>query len=78
MNKTFDIAQIDGNSAKSFFPINEKVLKSVKEKFYVDLELTDKKGNVLSKNDYFFLIGDQQKATETFNAWEQKRIRQET
>ncbi|WP_218972209.1 glycoside hydrolase family 2 protein [Labilibaculum filiforme] len=76
-SKNFDVAKIAENSAKSFFPIEEKVLKSVKEKFYVSLELTDKKGKIISKNDYFFLIGDQQAATKKFKEWGEERVKQE-
>ncbi|MBR8534022.1 hypothetical protein KDU71_00490 [Carboxylicivirga sediminis] len=65
----YDIAKVEENSAKSFFKVEEKVLKSVTKKFYVTLELTNKKGHVLSSNDYFFLIGDQVKAKEFFNNW---------
>ncbi len=75
--KSFDVASIKENSAQSFFRIEEKVLKNVKEKFYVYLELTDKKGKVISKNDYFFLIGDQKTATQRFNKWKQERLEQE-
>lgn len=76
-NKDFEIKRIEENSAKLFFPIDEKVLNSVKKKFYVTLEMTDKNGKVISANDYFFLIGDQQEATKYFNQWQKKRIEQE-
>ena len=76
-SKNFDVAKVDENSAKLFFPISEKVLKTVKTKFYVNLELTDKDGKVISKNDYFFLIGDQKEATTKFNAWKTERLEQE-
>ncbi|GAF04505.1 hypothetical protein [Saccharicrinis fermentans] len=75
--KKFDLAVIQENSAKLFFPVQEKVLKSVKEKFFVYLELTNKKGEVISKNDYFFLIGDQEKASARFKEWKTERVNQE-
>ncbi len=76
-SKDFDVDIIKENSAKLFFAINEKVLTSVKSKFYVDLELIDKKGKVISKNDYFFLIGNQKAATVRFNEWKEERLEQE-
>ena len=76
-NKTYDVASIEENSAKSFFPVEEKVLKSVKKKFFVTLELTDKTGKVISANDYFFLIGDQAEASEFFKKWKDIRLEQE-
>jgi beta-mannosidase len=76
-SKNFNVSKINENSAKSFFAIKEKVLKTVKEKFFVSLELTDGKGSIISKNDYFFLIGNQKKATEHFNKWKLERIKQE-
>ncbi|KAA1246400.1 sugar-binding domain-containing protein [Aquimarina sp. RZ0] len=76
-SQEFDVASIEGNSAKSFFKIKEKVLKKVKEKFYVDLELTNKKGTVISANDYFFLIGDQEAASKRFKDWKEERLEQE-
>lgn len=76
-SEDFKIHKIDENSAKLFFPIKEKVLKSVDKKFYVQLELKNKRGDILSKNDYFFLIGDQKAATEKFNAWRLERLEQE-
>ncbi|WET04069.1 beta-galactosidase [Flavobacterium johnsoniae] len=75
--KNFEVSKIEENSAKSFFPINEKVLKTVKSKFFVNLELTDKLGKVISKNDYFFLIGDQKEATKYFNEWQKLRLKEE-
>ncbi len=71
--KTFKIEKIEENSAKSFFAIEEAVLKDVKTKFYVTLELTDKSGKVISANDYFFLIGDQEAASAQFKEWMKKR-----
>ena len=75
--KEFNVAKIEQNSAKNFFPIEEKVLKDAAQKFYVNLELTNKKGEIISKNDYFFLIGDQETATKRFQQWKDERILQE-
>ncbi len=76
-SQKYDIEKIEENSAKEFFPIEEKVLKTVKEKFYVELELKNKKGEVISHNDYFFLIGDQAEATKYFNEWQKIRLESE-
>ena len=76
-SQSFDIKKIEENSAKSFFSIKEDLLASVKEKFYVTLEMKDKDGKVISANDYFFLIGDQQEATKYYNEWEKERVKQE-
>ncbi len=75
--KKYEVAAIDENSAKKFFDVEEKVLKSVDKKFYVELELTNKKGDVISHNDYFFLIGDQTEATKYFNEWGKRRLEKE-
>ncbi|WP_366183629.1 hypothetical protein [Flavobacterium ovatum] len=74
LNKNFSVNTIDENSAKSFFSIDEKILKTVKSKFSVNLELTDKDGKVISKNDYFFLIGDQDAASKGFKEWKIERL----
>lgn len=76
-SKIFKVDEVEENSAKSLFPIEEEVLSEVKGKFYVYLELTDKKGEVLSQNDYMFLIGDQEAATARFNEWKLERLEQE-
>lgn len=76
-SKTFDIEKIEENSAKSFFSIEEKVLRSVEDKFFVTLELTDDDGQVVSENDYFFLIGDQAAASARFKEWKVERLEQE-
>ncbi len=77
VEKSFDVAKIDENSAKQFFTIDEDVLGKVKEKFYVELELLDKDGNKISCNDYFFLIGDQEAASARFKEWKVERLEQE-
>ncbi|NIJ45862.1 beta-mannosidase [Wenyingzhuangia heitensis] len=64
--KSFNIDEIGENSSTKVLEINQKILKRVKKNFYVTLELKDKKGNVISENDYMLLIGDQQKASAQF------------
>jgi len=43
------------------------VLSPVKNQFKVILTLTDISKNIISENEYLFLIGDQEKATKAFN-----------
>ena len=62
----FNIGTIDANSAKKYAEIHENVLDKVDKKITVELSLSDKSGKVISQNDYFFLIGDQQKASAQF------------
>ncbi len=66
------IGNIEENSAEKFFDTDVDLSK-VKEKFYVELTLKNSKGEVVSTNDYFFLIGDQQEATKYFNQWGRER-----
>ena len=75
--KSYSILEIEENSAKRFFSVEEKVLKKVEKKFFVELELLDKEGKQISHNDYFFLIGDQEADTERFRDWKQKRLEHE-
>ncbi|MDV7186040.1 beta-galactosidase [Lutibacter sp. TH_r2] len=63
---SFDVAKIEENSSKQFLEIEAKVLKKVKKNFYVEVELTNKDGEVLSSNNYMFLIGDQRGDAEKF------------
>ncbi|KXX69085.1 beta-galactosidase [Flammeovirga sp. SJP92] len=72
--KEFTFGNVEGNSAKKFVDVNADVLSKVNEKFYVELELKDQKGNIISKNDYFFLIGNQEEASKEFKVWMKKRM----
>ncbi len=66
--QSYDISGIEENSARKFFDLNETVLSSVEAKFTAHLSLKDKSGKTISSNEYLFLIGDQTKATEQFQA----------
>ncbi|ANQ47549.1 beta-galactosidase [Flammeovirga sp. MY04] len=72
--KTYKIGNVKENSAQKFEEISEKVLDNVMEKFFVELELTDQKGKVISSNDYFFLIGDQKADSDKFKVWMKERM----
>lgn len=62
----FKIDKVPGNSAKKYVAIAAEVLNKVKEKVFIELTLLDKSGKQISHNDYFFLIGDQEKASAQF------------
>ncbi|MGY6649815.1 glycoside hydrolase family 2 protein [Wenyingzhuangia sp. IMCC45574] len=64
--ESFDVNTIKENSSAKIISIKEDVLRKVKKYFYVTLELKDKKGEVLSTNEYMLLIGDQKKAAAKF------------
>ncbi len=76
--KTIPIKSISENSATKFESISEDVLGKVKSKFYVELELKDTSGKLISANNYFFLIGDQKAAAKRFVEWRDERIKLET
>jgi len=63
---TFEIGEIPANSANKFVDITVDVLDKVNEKIFVEITLIDNSGELISSNDYFFLIGDQAKASEQF------------
>ncbi|MDO6801442.1 glycoside hydrolase family 2 TIM barrel-domain containing protein [Wenyingzhuangia sp. 1_MG-2023] len=65
---SFDVGTVGGNSSLKLKSLNDKVLKTVKKFFYVTLELKDKKGDIVSANEYMFLIGDQKEASKKFKA----------
>ncbi|WNH11943.1 glycoside hydrolase family 2 protein [Thalassobellus suaedae] len=65
---TFNIAKIEENSSKAWFDLKADVLKNIKDNFYVHLELKDKTGEIISKNNYMLLIGDHDKAAKEFKA----------
>lgn len=69
----FDISEIEENSAKKFFEINEDILSEVEKNFTVHLNLKDKNDDLLSANEYMFLIGDQKAASVEFKEM-QKRL----
>ncbi len=64
--QTFDFGTIKGNSSKKFVSVSANVLEKVNEQLFVELELKDANGKIISKNDYFFLIGNQLEASAAF------------
>ncbi len=65
---SFAVNNIGENCAFKLTDIDWDVLSGVESKFYVEMTLKSKKGEVLSANEYFFLIGDQREATLVMNA----------
>lgn len=62
----FNISKIAENSAAKFFVINEDVLSSIEKQFTVHLKLKNNTDEILSANEYLFLIGDQAEASAQF------------
>ncbi len=73
-SEKFDFGTIEENSAKKFVDISAEILSKVDKKFTVLLELKDSSGKVISSNDYFFLIGNQEQASARFKEWKQERL----
>ena len=63
----YNVKSIGENCAFKLLDIEWEALSNVKKRFYVELSLKDKSGKELSKNEYFFLIGDQKEATLVMN-----------
>ncbi|WP_232333192.1 glycoside hydrolase family 2 protein [Mariniflexile maritimum] len=63
---TFNIDKIEENSSQKLFDLKADVLKKLENNFYVNLELKDNNGKVISKNKYMLLIGDHDKAAQQF------------
>ncbi|MEM1260482.1 MAG: beta-galactosidase, partial [Bacteroidota bacterium] len=55
---TYTLDTILPDSSKSFVELSHKVRGEKGKRFYVELKLKDAQGNILSENDYFFLIAD--------------------
>lgn len=73
------IGSVKEDSAKKFFSIEVKGLNKTDKKFTVHLTLKNKE--VISENDYMFLIGDQKKASAHMKAMQKEmmgRVREYT
>ncbi|KAA3659642.1 MAG: beta-galactosidase, partial [Calditrichaeota bacterium] len=68
LSKTYPIEAIKANSSEKFVELNLNFLKKVEKTFHVELGLMDDNGKTISQNSYFFLIGDQQKASDKMKA----------
>ena len=56
----FDISEILGDSASKYVDVSCKVPGKLGDRFYVEVNLIDTKGNVLSENDYMLLVADKE------------------
>ena len=56
----FEISEILGDSASKYVDVSCKVPGKLGDRFYVEVNLTDTKGNVLSENDYMLLVADKE------------------
>ncbi|NMH89670.1 beta-mannosidase [Flavivirga algicola] len=72
-SQIFSIGTVKANSAKKFKDISANVMNNVDTRVFVELQLTDTSGKMVSSNDYFFLIGDQKEAAKKFNQMRDKR-----
>ncbi|MGQ1787616.1 MULTISPECIES: glycoside hydrolase family 2 protein [unclassified Saccharicrinis] len=57
--ETINIGNINGDSSKEYATVNCKVPGKLGDKFFVELEMRDKSGEVVSVNDYLLLVGDE-------------------
>jgi beta-mannosidase len=72
LEKEFEVKEVPGNSAFKVSDLEEDILENVKEKFYVELKLSDQRGDILSANQYMLLIGDQEAASARMKAMKQE------
>ena len=56
----FEISEILGDSASKYVDVSCKVPGKLGDRFYVEVNLIDTKGNVLSENDYMLLVADKE------------------
>lgn len=59
---SFNIGLVSQDSAKEFEKISCEVPGVVGEQFHIEMQLMDEGGKVLSENEYFLLVDDQEKA----------------
>ncbi|MGB5263302.1 MAG: sugar-binding domain-containing protein, partial [Lutimonas sp.] len=57
----FDISEINGDSSSKYIDVSSNVTGEIGDKFYAEMTLLDAKENVLSENDYMFLVADKKK-----------------
>ncbi|MGB5667919.1 MAG: hypothetical protein WBM53_13810, partial [Maribacter sp.] len=54
----FDISEIPGDSSAKFVDVSCVVPGKLGDKFYIEINLAEENGNVLSSNDYMMLVAD--------------------
>jgi beta-mannosidase len=57
--ETLKLGNIDSDSSKEYATINCKVPGKLGDKFYVEMELSDNSGKVVSNNKYLLLVADE-------------------
>ncbi|TWT75768.1 Exo-beta-D-glucosaminidase precursor [Planctomycetes bacterium CA13] len=73
--ETQKIGDVSADSATEFSQVSVKVPGKRGEKFYVEMQLLDDRGKVVSENEYFFLVDDQQQAADMLKAMGQEARR---
>lgn len=66
--ETFDVAEIKGDSSSKYVDVSCKVPGKIGNQFYTEMSLVDENGNILSENDYFFLVADKTKDKKELRA----------
>jgi len=67
--KKITIGNVSGDSAKEFADVSFAVPGKMGDKFYVNIEMKDNTGNIVSKNDYMFLVANQDKSLEVYKQY---------
>ncbi len=65
---SYDFEEISKDSASKFVDVSCKVPGVLGDKFYVEMNLTDREGNELSVNDYLLLVADKIKDKKELKA----------
>lgn len=68
----YKIGSVAKDSSKKFNDVMFDVPGKMGDKFYVEVELKDANGSVISKNDYMFLVDDQEAALAVYNKYGEK------
>ncbi|WP_430928705.1 glycosyl hydrolase 2 galactose-binding domain-containing protein [Polaribacter marinivivus] len=66
--ETFEIDKIEGDSSSKYIEVSCKVTGKLGDQFYAEMTLEDENGDILSGNDYFFLIADKTKDRKELRA----------
>ncbi|MBK1878960.1 glycoside hydrolase family 2 protein [Pelagicoccus mobilis] len=68
----FDVDSIAENSSEKMLDFAGPKLKRVEKRFYVEVALRNRSGEMLSENEYMLLIGDQEAASAEYKRWGQE------
>lgn len=67
--KKIKVGDIKEDSSIEISDLKFKVPGKMNDKFYVEIELKDETGKIVSSNDYFFLVDDQNNAKLTYKKY---------